>query len=52
MQVDGPAGLKRAVQTLLDPTAGQALAERGRAVIRQQQGATGRHVAIVEGLLR
>lgn len=52
MQVDGPAGLKRAVQTLLDPAAGQALAERGRAVIRQQQGATGRHVAIVEGLLR
>ena len=51
VQVDGPASLKRAVQTLLDPAAGRALVERGRTVIRQQQGATGRHVEIVERLL-
>ena len=51
VQVDGPAGLKRAVQTLLDPVAGRSLAEHGRAVIRRQQGATDRHVELIEQLL-
>jgi 3-deoxy-D-manno-octulosonic-acid transferase len=51
VQVDGAAGVKRAVATLLDPAVGRALAERGRAVIRAQQGATARHAALIRRLL-
>jgi 3-deoxy-D-manno-octulosonic-acid transferase len=51
VQVPGVAGLRQAVKRLLDPQAGKALAERGRAVIRQQQGATARHTRLILDLL-
>lgn len=52
VQLDGPARLRQAVTELLEATKGRALAERGRQVIRQQQGATARQVELLESLLK
>lgn len=52
VQVDGGAQLRRAVSTLLDESAAAALAERGRAVIRREQGATSRHAELIARLLQ
>jgi 3-deoxy-D-manno-octulosonic-acid transferase len=52
VQVADAAGLRSAVERLLDPVEAGRLAERGMNVVRQQQGATGRHADIVEGMLR
>ena len=51
VQVADAAGLREAVSRLLDPHAAAELAERGRAVIRQQQGATARHTRLILDLL-
>jgi 3-deoxy-D-manno-octulosonic-acid transferase len=50
-QVDDAAGLTAAVGRLLDPVEGRALAERGMAVVRRQQGAVERHAAMIERVL-
>ena len=53
VQVSDASDLSTAVRDLLsDPVKRRGLAERGRAVIRQQQGATARHVELIDGLLQ
>lgn len=51
VQVADAAALRQTVKRLLDPQAGKTLAEHGRAVIRQQQGATARHTRLILDLL-
>ncbi|MHC4997058.1 MAG: 3-deoxy-D-manno-octulosonic acid transferase, partial [Planctomycetota bacterium] len=52
IQVDSGETLGVTIQKLLaDPTAARSLAERGRDVIRGQQGASDRHAAIANQLL-
>lgn len=46
-QVKDAVELRGAVERLLESEAGRELAERGRAVIRGQQGATQRHVGLI-----
>jgi len=50
VQLSGRAEVRAAVAGLLGTERGRALAERGRAVIREQQGATQRYAALVERL--
>jgi len=52
VQLDGPDTLRDTVAGLLnDPDKARAIAERGRDVIRQQQGATARHVDLIAAVL-
>ncbi len=51
MRLANLSTLHDTVEELLDPDTGKALAERGRAVIRVQQGATARHAVLLESLL-
>lgn len=51
IQIAGVDNLRTAVTALLDTDAGRALAQRGRAVIRQQQGATDRHADLIAAML-
>jgi len=51
-QVADAAALKSAVQRLLDADTARDLAERGRSVIRQQQGATDKHARLILDLIK
>ena len=51
VQVKDGAELRQAVGRLLDPAEARKLVERGLAVVRQQQGAVGRHVEWIEKLM-
>jgi len=52
LQVADAAALKSAVQRLLDADTARDLAERGRSVIRQQQGATDKHARLILDLIK
>ena len=51
IQLSSVDQLRESILRLLDPTESKNLAERGRAVIREQQGATERHAALIDALL-
>lgn len=51
IQVAGIDNVGTAVGALIRSDTGRALAERGRSVIRQQQGATGRHADLIASIL-
>ncbi len=50
-EVTDADALRQAVRDLLHPERGRALAERGRKVIREEQGATDRHADLLRALL-
>lgn len=52
IQLPDPSRLRETVESLLQGDDGRAMAERGRAVIRRCQGATARHVELIEDLLK
>lgn len=51
IQVAGIDNVGSAIGALMRSDAGRALVERGRSVIRQQQGATGRHADLIASLM-